>query len=125
MTTPAPHEHRPRETTYQQVLVRLAELSALEDGWYDGTGQAPSEQDSALVGALVSLAMTLHVAAPRLYPMHNGGIRCEWRCGTRDVIAETVGERLDVLLIGSRPGEDAQHAGLRPEAVVALVAQLS
>lgn len=63
------------------ILARLDELRALEDGWYDGYGSAPSTQGLDWLGQ--QAARNLGGApAPYIYPTPEGSVQFEWDIGS-------------------------------------------
>ena len=62
------------------ILARLDEFRALEEGWYDGYGSAPSMQGLDWLGQ--QAARNLGGApAPYIYPTPEGGVQFEWDIG--------------------------------------------
>ena len=63
------------------IQARLDEFRALEDGWYDGYGSAPSTQGLDWLGQ--QAARNLGGApAPYIYPTPEGGVQFEWDIGS-------------------------------------------
>ena len=63
------------------ILARLDEFRALEDGWHDGYGSAPSTQGLDWLGQ--QAARNLGGApAPYIYPTPEGGVQFEWDIGS-------------------------------------------
>ena len=63
------------------ILARLDEFRALEDGWYDGYGSAPSSQglDWLRQHAARNLGDS---PTPYIYPTPEGGVQFEWDIGS-------------------------------------------
>ena len=63
------------------ILARLDEFRALEDGWYDGYGSAPSSQglDWLRQHAARNLGDS---STPYIYPTPEGGVQFEWDIGS-------------------------------------------
>ena len=62
----------------ERVLARLAELEAMEDGWLDGHGMAPTE---AALGAARSILLDLakpELPPAHIYPHDTGDVEAEW-----------------------------------------------
>lgn len=60
------------------VGARLDELRALEDGWLDGIGTAPTPDGLAWFGKEFDNRFPPDLALPFLYPTAEGGIQLEW-----------------------------------------------
>lgn len=56
---------------------RLAELDALEDGWLDGRGKAPSPRVLEAAGRLAA-ALPEAIGPVDVYPTEVGGVQLEW-----------------------------------------------
>ena len=63
------------------ILARLDEFRALEEGWYDGYGSAPSTQGLDWLGQ--EAARNLGGSpTPYIYPTPEGGVQFEWDIGS-------------------------------------------
>jgi hypothetical protein len=67
---------------------RLKELSELEDGWFDGSGDKISRQVLRQTETLLLECLDARVERPRIFPTEKGGVRLEWALEEREVIAE-------------------------------------
>ena len=63
------------------ILARLDEFRALEDGWHDGYGSAPSTQGLDWLGQQAVRNFGV-VPAPYIYPTPEGGVQFEWDIGS-------------------------------------------
>jgi hypothetical protein len=70
------------------VSTRLEELSALEDGWFEGQGQAPTEEDLAWFASMIEQYYEDELPLPHLYPTVTGGIQAEWSLGSTEATLE-------------------------------------
>ena len=57
---------------------RIAELKALKNGWYNGTGLAPRHDDLDWLRSNFDENYPPDLPPPFLYPTVEGGIRIEW-----------------------------------------------
>ena len=78
----------------------LTRLSALEDGWLDGAGHAPSKGDIAWLQNVWPQFWPKTLPAPYAYPTEAGGIQLEWDEGLYAISLELrPGARSAELLI--------------------------
>ena len=70
------------------VPARLDELRAMQDGWLDGDGKAPSHAGLDWLSASFERHFPDDLPLPHLYPTPEGGIEAEWSLGVHSVIFE-------------------------------------
>lgn len=63
------------------ILACLDEFRALEDGWYDGCGSAPSLQGLDWLGQRAARNLG-DAPTPYIYPTPEGGVQFEWDIGS-------------------------------------------
>ena len=68
------------------VPARLAELRAMQDGWLDGYGKAPSHDGLAWLSTGFERHFPDDLPLPHVYPTPEGGIEAEWSLGGQSVI---------------------------------------
>lgn len=62
---------------------RLAEFRAIQDGWLDGGGKAPSPQGLDWISSsLKRHYRSADLPRPHIYPTPEGGVSLEWAIGT-------------------------------------------
>jgi hypothetical protein len=67
------------------VPARLDELRLLKNGWYDGSGRAPSSAGIDWLSAKFLQLYPEDIRLPFAYPTPEGDIRLEWSLGPHDV----------------------------------------
>lgn len=70
------------------VPARLREFRAMEDGWYDGEGEAPHWQGLDWLATKFRERYPNDIPLPHTYPTPKGGIEMEWSIGEHSVILE-------------------------------------
>ncbi len=70
------------------VTLRLAALALLRDGWLDGRGLAPSQENLDWLAAAFDEYFDPDLALPYLYPTAEGNIQAEWSLGAWEVSLE-------------------------------------
>ncbi len=70
------------------VPARLDEFRAMQDGWLDGAGLAPSHSGLDWLAAGFQRHFPDNLPLPHLYPTPEGGIEAEWSLGAHSVIFE-------------------------------------
>jgi hypothetical protein len=61
-----------------QINSRLEQLSALNDGWLDGSGIAPDTNALQNLGSLFQSHYDKSLPIPYIYPTADGGLQLEW-----------------------------------------------
>ena len=79
------------------VRARLDELRAMQDGWLDGYGKAPSHDGLAWLSTNFERHFPDDLPLPHVYPTPEGGIEAEWPLDAHSVILE--------ILIDTHQGE--------------------
>ena len=70
------------------VPARLREFRAMEDGWYDGEGEAPPWKGLDWLANKFRARYPDDIPLPYTYPTPKGGIEMEWSIGEHSVILE-------------------------------------
>jgi hypothetical protein len=70
------------------VSFRLEELSKLEDGWLDGSGNALSDDGLRWLGDSFDANFGSDLQLPHIFPTPDGNVLAEWVFGRRDVALE-------------------------------------
>ncbi len=70
------------------VPARLDELRAMQDGWLDGAGKAPSRDGLEWLSISFERHFPDDLPLPHVYPTPNGGVEAEWSLGAHSVIFE-------------------------------------
>lgn len=70
------------------VTLRLDALALLRDGWLDGRGLAPSQENLDWLAAAFDEHFDPDLALPYLYPTAEGNIQAEWSLGAWEVSLE-------------------------------------
>lgn len=70
------------------VPARLEELRLLRDGWYEGTGKAPTSAGIDWLSGTFTQVYPEDLPLPFMYPTPGGGIRLEWSLEPHDVTLE-------------------------------------
>lgn len=60
------------------IAARIDDLRFLEDGWFEGTGKAPSKEGLDWLETFLKTHYPDETVLPRLYPSPEGDIRAEW-----------------------------------------------
>lgn len=60
---------------------RLDELRAIEDGWLDGSGEAPSRHGIDWLSSSLERYYSPDLPLPYIYPTPEGGVSLEWSLG--------------------------------------------
>lgn len=79
------HEH-PADPL--DVPARLREFRAMEDGWYDGEGEAPPWEGLDWLATKFRARYPDDIPLPYTFPTPKGGIEMEWSIGEHSVILE-------------------------------------
>ena len=61
---------------------RLNEFRAIQDGWLDGGGKAPSPQGLDWLASSLKDYYAADIPIPHIYPTPEGGVSLEWAIGT-------------------------------------------
>lgn len=69
--------HTPRDS----VAAQLSKLNALQDGWLEGVGRAPSAEGLDWLSSAFDAHFPDGLPLPYLYPTEDGGVRAEWSLG--------------------------------------------
>jgi hypothetical protein len=72
----------------QDVTTRLQELRAIEDGWFDGSGLAPSEEGLNWLEGAVEQFYPDSLPLPYIYPVPTGAVQLEWPIASNAVSLE-------------------------------------
>jgi hypothetical protein len=67
------------------VPARLDELRLLRDGWFEGSGSAPSSAGIDWLSDKFTSSYPEDLPLPFVYPTFEGGLRLEWEFGSHDV----------------------------------------
>jgi hypothetical protein len=67
------------------VGARIQELKGLKDGWLDGEGVAPSDQDLDWMLEFLNKEYPDELPLPYIFPTPEGGVQLEWTIGSYDV----------------------------------------
>lgn len=70
------------------VSARLDEFRTMQDGWMDGTGNAPESAGLDWLSDSFERLFSDDLPLPHLFPTPDGGIEAEWSLGERAVIFE-------------------------------------
>lgn len=70
------------------VPARLREFRAMDDGWYDGEGEAPPLEGLDWLATKFRERYPDDIPLPYTYPTPKGGIEMEWSIGEHSVILE-------------------------------------
>ena len=70
------------------VAARLDELRAMQNGWLDGAGSAPSHQGLDWLSANFESHFPDDLPLPYLYPTPEGGIEAQWSLEANSIILE-------------------------------------
>lgn len=87
------------------VDMRIDELLALKDGWYDGVGTALSSAGLVWLRNAFADHWPDEVALPFLYPTAEGGIRAEWSAENWEINAEIELDTKNAIIGASPLGE--------------------
>ena len=87
------------------VPARLDELRLLRDGWFEGSGSAPTSTGLDWLSNEFAQSYPEDLTLPFVYPTFEGGIRLEWSLGSHDVTLDidlaTHAARLHALNLSS------------------------
>ena len=64
---------------------QLNQLRALEDGWLEGEGEAPSNEGLDWLSQAFARFYPAYLPAPYIYPTEDGGVQIEWSFGVIDI----------------------------------------
>lgn len=64
---------------------RLDEISKLQDGWLDGEGLAPKQQELYWFNQMFEGNYDKNLPLPLIFPTPQGGIQAEWSIGTSEI----------------------------------------
>lgn len=67
---------------------QLDDIRALEDGWLDGEGRAPSQSGIDWIESRLHRYLPADLPRPYLYPTEAGGVQLEWSIETNEVSIE-------------------------------------
>ena len=105
---------RPAETSPLDVPARLEELRAIQHGWLDGHGTAPSREGLDWLSRAFRKHYPSDLPLPHTFPTEDGGVEMEWEVGAHAVILEIdLGARTgDWLEFTRGDGEEARERSL-------------
>lgn len=94
--------------TWEWAESRLAELGAIEHGWFDGEhGEPVDEAAFDAAGALLEGLADAEASPPHLFPTPEGGIQAQWRDDAVTVSVEfEPGGRTSLHALNVESGED-------------------
>jgi len=70
------------------ILTRLDELRRLENGWFEGSGKAPSHDGLDWLEQVFGQHCPDDLPSPYLYPTAEGGVRAEWSLNSHEITLE-------------------------------------
>ena len=105
--------------TFEQAYAELDGIAELESGWEaDGDADVPSLYCIEWVRRLISRLPELGIAAPRLYPTHDGNILAEWEHDNLYISATTneAMRRIFFIVIDADKGKQDFICAFNPDA---------
>jgi hypothetical protein len=90
---------------------RLLELSKLQSGWMEGSGEPVSKRVLRQTESLLLELLDLGVSRPYIYPTESGGVQLEWTGGAGEVAAEiTKNEGFEIYAFSEMVAEDLDRS---------------
>lgn len=112
----------PTSAGYGVAAERLDTLTALSDGWLDGSGSCPSLASIEAARNAMHLFDADEIPVPRIYPTLDGGVRLEWTIGDVDAALEAGATgALEIFVVGETSDDDAHHEHISASDAVFLL----